>query len=157
MTDHSEFESEPVEPAKPPRDPADTLRLALLVYIVVNLIMGIPLMLVPVGALDFIGVERNIAEELAGLRWVGAVLVAWGIGGILVMARPVGRAYFVTVGALQMTFASVAFLYSWWTGESVGSVWFQTVASVVLVGSAAYLWWARLRARSTLALDPPTS
>jgi hypothetical protein len=56
-----------------------------------------------------------------------------------------------------MTFAAVAFLYSWWTGESVGSVWFQTVASVVLVGSAVYLWWARLRARSTLALDPPTS
>jgi hypothetical protein len=152
-----EFESEPVEPQKPPRDPADTLRLALLVYIVVNLLIGIPLMLIPVGFLDFIGVERNIAEELAGLRWVGAVLVAWGIGGVLVMARPVGRAYFVTVGALQMTFAAVTFLYSWWTGESLGSVWFQTVASVVLVGAAAYLWWARLRARSTLALDPPTS
>ena len=155
MTDS--FEAEPVEPPKPPRDPADTLRLALLVYIVVNLVLGIPLMLVPVGFLDLIGVERNIAEELAGLRWVGAVLVAWGIGGVLVMARPVGRAYFVTVGALQMTFAAVAFLYSWWTGESLGAVWFQTVASVVLVGSAAYLWWARLRARSTLALDPPAS
>ena len=149
------FEEQEEAPPKRPRDPADTLRIAMVVYIAVNLILGIPLMLIPVGFLDFIGVEEVIAEHLGGLRWVGAVLVAWGIAGILVLARPVGRAYFVTAGSLQLTFAAVAFIYSWWVGESLGDVWFQTLVSVVLVGSAAFLWWARLKARGILAIDRP--
>ena len=153
--DQDAFGEEPAPEPRPPRDPADTLRIGLIVYIVVNLTLGIPLLLVPVGFLDFIGVETAIAEQLAGLRWVGAVLVAWGISAVLVLARPVGRAYFVTVGALQMTFAAAAFLYSWWRNESLGSGWFQVAAGIVLVGSAAYLWWARLKARSVLAFDEP--
>lgn len=147
------FEEEPPKEGRIPRDRADTLRLALIVYIVVNLALGIPLTLVPVGFLDFIGVDQGIAAELGGLRWAGAVLVAWGISAVLVLARPVGRAYFVTVGALQMSFAAAAFLYSWWRHESLGSAWFQVAAGIVLVASAAYLWWARLKARSVLAFD----
>jgi len=153
--DQEAFDEEGAREPRTPRDPADTLRLALIVYVVVNLALGIPLALVPIGFLDFIGVDPVIASELGGLRWVGAVLVAWGISAVLVLARPVGRAYFVTVGALQMTLAAVAFFYSWWRHESLGSAWFQAAAGVVLVASAVYLWWARLKARSVLAFDEP--
>jgi hypothetical protein len=151
--DGEAFDEESAPEPRVPRDPADTLRLALIVYIVVNLALGIPLAIVPVGFLDFIGVDPDIAADLGGLRWVGAVLVAWGISAVLVLARPVGRAYFVTVGALQMTLAAVAFFYSWWRNESLGSAWFQVAAGVVLVAAAIYLWWARLKARSVLAFD----
>ena len=153
MTDDSSGPIEEQPTSRVPRDPAGTLRLALAVYVAVDLALGIPLAIAPVGFLELIGVEDVVAAELGGLRWVGASLVAWGIGGVLVYARPVGRAYFVTVGALQLSLASIAMLYSTWTGDSLGSGWFQGLAILVFVLSAAFLSWARLRARGVLSAD----
>ena len=152
MSDESFPAEEGFEPSpeRIPRDPADTLRTAMLVYIVVNLLLGVPLMLVPTGFLDFIGVDEPVAAHLGGLRIFGAMLVAWGIAAMLIVARPAGRAYFVTAGALQLSFAAGAVLYSWVVGESLGAVWFQALASIVLIGAAAYLWWARYRARAVM-------
>jgi hypothetical protein len=152
MSDESFAGEEPFEPSpeRLPRDPADTLRIALLVYLVVNLVVGVPLMLVPTGFLDFIGVDEAIAAELGGLRLFGAMLVAWGIAAMLVVARPAGRAYFVTAGALQLSFGAAAILYTWLVGDSFGAVWFRAVTSAVLVASAGYLWWARYRARAVM-------
>lgn len=139
-----------------PRHPVDTLRIAMIVYIAVNLLYGIPLTFVPGSFLDVIGVEEATAGELGGLRWMGAMLLAWGVSGILVLARPVGRAYFVTAGALQLTFGAAAVLYSWLIGDGLGAVWFETLTVAIFVGSAAYLSWARLKARAVLAQDPRT-
>ena len=105
--DAGEGSGEPREP----RHPVDTLRIAMIVYIAVNLLYGIPLTFVPGSFLDVIGVEEATAGELGGLRWMGAMLLAWGVSGILVLARPVGRAYFVTAGALQLTFGAAAVLF----------------------------------------------
>lgn len=142
------YEGEPIERA--PRDPENTLRAALLVYISVNLLLGVPLTLVPSGFLDLIGINPDTAATLGGLRVFGAMLVAWGVAAMLVIARPIGRAYFVTAGVLQLTFGAVAFVYSWAIGESLGAVWFQVVAAAILSGSAGYMWWARYRVRGLL-------
>ena len=139
-----------------PRDPVDTLRIAMIVYIAVNLVYGVPLTFFPGSFLDVIGVEEASASELGGLRWMGAMLLAWGISGILVLARPFGRAYFVTAGALQLSFAAAAVVYSWLVGDGLGEVWFDTLTAVIFVGSAIYLSWARLKARAVLAQDPRT-
>jgi len=141
------------EPSVRRRDPADTLRMALVTYVFVNLLVGVPILLVPVGFFETIGVPSIVARDFAGLRWVGAILVAWGVSGLLVMARPYGRAYFVTVGSLQMTFAAAALVFSWQAGEGIGDLWFQASAAIVYAATALYLWWARLRARSVLAAD----
>ncbi|MBT8207468.1 MAG: hypothetical protein HKN07_05125 [Acidimicrobiia bacterium] len=133
------------------RDPVSTLNVGMLVYIGVNTLIGVPLTLAPAGLYDFVGVASDVASELNGLRWLGAMMLAWAVSAILILARPVGRAFFVTAGSLQLTLGAAAFVYSWSLGEELGDTWFQIVMTIILVGSAAVLWWARLKARNVLA------
>lgn len=135
---------------KKPREPATTLTTAFVVYIFINLALALPLVIFPVAYFEIIGLEDLVADSLGGLRWVGAVLLAWSITGIAVMARPEGRGVFVTAGASQLTLGALAFLYSWSIGEYKWSTWYQALCSVVLTVGAVYLWWARLSGRKLL-------
>lgn len=141
--------------ARKQRDPAATLASAMVVYVFVNLAFALPLVILPVTYFDLIGLDGAVADELGGLRWVGAVLLAWAITGIVVMARPEGRAVFVTAGAFQLTFAALAFLYSWSVREYAWSVWYQALASGLLTTGAVYLWWARMSGRKVLKGSQP--
>ena len=138
------------EPQKVPRDPAAVLTSAMVVYVFINLVFAIPLLVAPAAFFDAIGLSGVVADQLGGLRWVGAVLLAWAVSGILVLAKPGGRAIFVTTGTLQLTFAAVAFVYSWSIGEYEWSLWYQLLATLILVAGAAYMSWARLRGRAVL-------
>lgn len=157
MTDQPE-EGLPQQPAddaapevpKKPRDPAATLSTALVVYIFINLALALPLVVFPVAYFEVIGLDDSIAGNLGGLRWVGAVLLAWSITGVAVMARPEGRGVFVTAGAAQLTLGAIAFLYSWSIDEYRWSTWYHALCSIILTGGAAYLWWARLSGRKVL-------
>jgi len=112
----------------------------------------LPLMLVPVEFLRLVGVDDAAAVALGGgLRWIGAMLVAWAVAGMTIVARPGGRAYFVTAGALQMPFGAGALIYSSVTEEQLGSLWFHTLVTVLFVATAVYLWVARFRAREAFA------
>jgi hypothetical protein len=142
----------PTRAAKRPRDPAATLNIAMLVYIFVTLVFALPLVIFPVTFFDVIGLPERTAADLGGLRWVGAVLLAWAVSGILVLARPGGRAIFVTTGALQFTFAAVAFLYSWSIGEYAWDIWYQAFSTVLLIAGSIVLWWARMSGRKVLQL-----
>jgi len=122
----------------------------MVVYIFVNLLFALPLVILPATFFDAIGLPARTADQLGGLRWVGAVLLAWAISGILVLARPGGRAIFVTTGALQFTLAALAFLYSWSLGEYEWSGWYQVLATLVLVAGSVVMWWARLAGRKLL-------
>lgn len=137
-------------PQRKPRDPTATLNLAMVVYIFVTLLFALPLVIFPATFFDVIGLDDRTASDLGGLRWVGAVLLAWAISGILVLARPGGRAIFVTTGALQMTLAAVAFLYSWSIGEYAWATWYQAMATVILIATSIALWWARMSGRKVL-------
>jgi hypothetical protein len=138
------------------RDPAATLGIAMVVYIFVNLVFALPLVILPATFFDAIGLDPDAAELLGGLRWFGAVLLAWAISGILVLARPGGRAIFVTTGALQLSLAALAFLYSWSLDEYEWSTWYHAVATVILVAGALVMWWARLAGRKALRLGDAT-
>lgn len=132
------------------RDPASTLSMAMLVYIFVNLAFALPLVIFPEAYFDVVGLDDAVADDLGGLRWVGAMLLAWSIAAIQVMARPEGKSVFVTTGAFQLTFGAVAFLYSWSVREYSWDLWYQVLASLVLTLAAVYLWWARMSARKVL-------
>lgn len=148
-------ESPPATPApakaKVKRDPAATLTTAMLVYIFVTMVLALPIVIVPGAFFDVIGLDGSVADQLNGLRWVGAVLLAWAVSGILVLARPEGRAIFVTAGALQMSFAALSLLYSWSVGEYEWSTWYQVAITLVVLGAAVFLWWARLTGRKVLS------
>jgi len=139
----------PDEPKKP-RDPAATLAAALVVYIFINLALALPLVIFPVAYFEVIGLDDAVADNLGGLRWVGAVLLAWSITGIAVMARPEGRGVFVTAGAAQLTLGAIGFLYSWSINEYRWSTWYHALGSMILTAGATYLWWARLSGRNVL-------
>ncbi len=139
--------------ARRPRDPTATFNIAMAVYIFVNLLFALPLVIFPVAFFDAIGLPTRVAEDLGGLRWVGAVLLAWAISGILVLARPGGRAIFVTTGAFQLSFAALAFLYSWSIDEFAWSTGYHLAATVVLVAGSIVMWWARLTGRKLLRKD----
>lgn len=132
------------------RDPASTLSSAMLVYIFVNLAFALPLVIFPEAYFDIVGLDDAIADDLGGLRWVGGMLLAWSIAAIQVMARPEGKSVFVTTGALQLTFGSIAFLYSWSVREYEWDLWYHVLASLLLTVAAVYLWWARMSARKVL-------
>ncbi len=157
MTDRPDHDS-PIQPgdgvtppeAKQPRDPATTLTTAFVVYIFINLALALPLVIFPVAYFEVIGLDDSVAGDLGGLRWVGAVLLAWSITAIAVMARPEGRGVFVTAGATQLTLGAVGFLYSWSIGEYHWSTWYQALCALILTGGAVYLWWARLSGRKVL-------
>jgi len=137
-------------PQKSKRDAASVLTSAMVVYVFINMLFAIPLLVAPAAFFDSIGLSGVVADQLGGLRWVGAVLLAWAVSGILVLAKPGGRAIFVTAGALQLTFAALAFVYSWSIGEYEWSLWYHLLATVILVAGAAYMSWARLRGRTVL-------
>lgn len=144
------YQEGPVQPAKRPRDPAATLTAAMVAYIFVNLAFALPLVIFPTTYFRVIGLERAVADQLGGLRWVGAALLAWAVTAIVVLARPEGRGVFVTAGAVQLTFAALGFMYSWSIHEYEWDVWYQAVATGLLVAGAVYLWWARMSGRRVL-------
>ncbi len=129
------------------KDPARSLKTAMLAYIAVNTIVGLPLLVFPISFLDAVGFDRIVADQLGGIRWVGAVLVAWAVGSSLVIAQPEGRATLVTTGALQMTFAAFTFLWTLSTGEKWGSSAFHLGLLGLFSATALLMWAARFRAR----------
>ena len=157
MTDRPESE-EPLEPdaivepvpTKKKRDPATTLTTAFVVYIFINLAFALPLVIFPVAFFEVVGMDDTVANQMGGLRWVGAMLLAWSITAIAVMARPGGKGVFVTAGAAQLTMGAIGFLYSWSIDEYHWSTWYQVLASIVLTAGSVYLWWARMSGRKLL-------
>jgi hypothetical protein len=147
--------SSPGRAARRRRDPAAVLTSALLVYVFVSLLFALPLVIFPQTFFELIGVDDRVAADLGGLRWFGATLLAWAISGILVLARPVGRAIFVTTGAVQFTLGALSFLYSWSVAEYEWSTWYHAVATLILCAASVYLWWARVAARHVLRAPPP--
>ena len=148
MQDDPQDTTGDAEPAaRPPKDPTQSLRTAMLAYIVANALVGLPLLVFPASFLDLIGFEAGVADGLGGIRWVGAILVAWAVGSSLVIARPEGRATLMTTGALQMTFAAVALLWSLTTGDKWGSTAFHIGMFALFAATALVMWAARFSAR----------
>ena len=142
----------PQQPASDPLQPGTHLRLAVLAYVVVNIGYGLPIALWPDLIWDTIaGADSGAAEILRSTRWAGAALVAWGIGGMLVLARPKGRQTMVTTFALQESLAAVAIAVSLFGSEfDFADAWFPVLSLIVVAAGAAYLWYARWAGREVL-------
>ena len=140
------------EPESTPLEPGTHLRLSVLIYVGVSLAYGLPILLWP----DLIwetlaGAEGGVLEGLVATRWAGAILVAWAVGGLLVLSRPKGRQTMVTTFALQFSLAAAALVVSALADEfAFAKTWF-VLAAILGVGSAAlYLWYGRWAGREVL-------
>jgi hypothetical protein len=54
-----------------------------------------------------------------------------------------------------MSFAALSLLYSWSVGEYEWSTWYQILITLVVLGAAVFLWWARLAGRKVLSGSKP--
>lgn len=140
------------EPVREPLEPGTHLRLSVLYYIVINAAYGVGLALVPTVLWGTIGgADGAELDALASTRWAGAILLAWAIGGFLVLTRPAGRQTMVTTFALQYTLACLALAVSAVSDEFVFvDTWFVLVAIVATGFGAGYLWYGRFRGRAVL-------
>lgn len=142
----------PEEPTREPLEPGTHLRLSVLLYVGVNLVYGIPMALGPSLLWgDIAGADGRELDALVSNRWVGAALIAWGAGGLLVLLRPGGRQTMVTTFALQFTLAAAFLVISALADEfAFVDTWFVLLAIVVVGFGGAYLWYARWRGRAVL-------
>jgi len=123
------------------------LKIILIVYAVVCLIYGLGYLFVPDFLVDLSGGDPVFH---GWLRWSGGVLVALGIGAILVYLKPEKQGIFITTIALGCSLAGLALLWAWINIEEGANVWFTATPAIVVLALAALLWWSRQSAKKIL-------
>ena len=123
------------------------LKIVLIVYAIVCLVYGLFYFVAP----DYL-VSLSGGEPVyhGWLRWSGGVLIALGIGAILVYQNPKNQGIFVLSIAIGSTLAGLALLYAWVTIEEGANVWFTALPTITLLLISALLWWSRQQAKDIL-------
>ena len=123
------------------------LKIVLIIYAIVCLVYGLAYLIVP-----------NLLVNLSGgdpvfhgwLRWSGGILIALGIGAILVFLNPKGQGIFVTTIALGSLLAGLSLLLAWLTLEEEVNAWFTALPTIIVLGLFGFLWWSRQQAKDVL-------
>ncbi len=122
------------------------LSAALIIYVVVVLVYGVLFLLVPQ-----LLAEASGGEPVASswLRWPGGVLIALGVGAVMVYRNPSKQDAFVMAIALGTLFAGLALLYAL-LFEMTGDIWFTALPVIILLTSSVLLWLGRNQAKDVL-------
>lgn len=123
------------------------LKIVLIIYAVVCLIYGLGYLFFPDSLVALSGGDPIFH---GWLRWSGGVLIALGIGGILVFLNPKGQGIFVTTIALGCLLAGLALLFAWITLTEGVNTWFTAVPTIVVLALSGLLWWSRQLAKDIL-------
>ena len=123
------------------------LKITLIIFIVVTLVYGLCYFLIPNALVEFSGSEPVFH---GWLRWSGGVLIALGIGAILVMRKPEKQDPFVISIALGSLLTGLALVYAWITTEDDVKIWFTALPAILTLVLSALLWWSRYQARDIL-------
>ena len=114
-------------------------------------IFGLLLLFFPRFLLDTIGGGADIFDRAFDLmRFSGGALVALAVGALLVLRKPAGQHTLVTVMAIEATLVAAAIITNIAIDDTPTDLWFELVVAIVSAALAAYLWWARIRARKLL-------
>ena len=124
-----------------------TLKVVLVIYAIVVLVYGLGFLLIP-GVLAKISGSNPV--DLGWLRWPGGLLIALGIGALLVRRDPTKQGVFVTTISLGTLLAGLALLYSWIVHEYSAATWFIALPTIIVLVVSALLWWSRQKAKGIL-------
>jgi uncharacterized membrane protein len=128
-------------------DNAKVLKIGLVISAIVSIIYGI-------GFLIFPGVWVTLSGgnpvEFSWLRHSGGIIIALGIGALMVFRKPEKQGIFVFMIALSTLLAGLGTLYSWIAKEYDGSTLFIAVPTILLLVISCLLWWGRQRAKGIL-------
>jgi hypothetical protein len=123
------------------------LKVILVIYAIVVLVFGLSFFFIPGLYVDMAGANP---VDYGWLRWPGGVLIALGIGALVVMRKPAKQGVFVTTIALGTSLAGLGLLYSWIAHEYSGNPGSIAVPTVILLILAVLLWWSRAQAKKIL-------
>jgi hypothetical protein len=123
------------------------LKVALMILAIVSIIYGLLFFIIP-------GVMVNLtggnAVDLVWLRWPGGLLIALGIGNIMVFRRPEKQDVWVLVSALGTLLAGLAMIYSLIFNETSGNKVNLVISIVIHLVVSCLLWIGRQQAKDIL-------
>ena len=128
-------------------DNVKVLKFSLIVFAVIALVYGLGLLFVP-GLL--VKLSGGNSVEFSWLRWSGGIIIALGIGALMVSSKPEKQGIFVTSMALATLFAGLGMLYSWIMQEYTGATWFIALPTCLMLVLSGLLWWGRGQAKGIL-------
>lgn len=128
-------------------DDVKVLKVTLIIVAVSMFLYGFGFLFVP-GLL--VKLSEGNPVEFNWLRWMGGVVIALGIGALMVSSKPEKQGIFVTSMALATLFAGLGMLYSWIMQEYSGATWFTALPTCLLLVLSCLLWWGRGQAKGIL-------
>ena len=128
-------------------DNVKILKVALIIFAVISIVYGFGFLFVP-GLL--VRLSEGNPVEFGWLRWSGGVLLALGIGCLMVSSKPEKQGIFVTSMALATLFSGLGMLYSWIMHEYSGTTMFKAFPTCLLLAISCLLWWGRGKAKEIL-------
>jgi len=122
------------------------LKVALILYAVLALAYGLVYLFIPE-----IYVKSTGSEPVpsAWIRWIGGILIALGIGAIMVFRNPGKQGIFIKISAIGTLIVGLTNLYSLFF-ESVGDTWSTLAPGIVLLILSALLWISLKQAKAIL-------
>jgi hypothetical protein len=123
------------------------LRVALVICAVLAIIYGIFYWIVP-GVV--VALSGGNPVDFGWLRWSGGVIIAIGIGALMVFRKPEKQGIFVFMSALGTLLSGLGLLYSWIMNEYSSSTAFIAVPTILMLVISCLLWWGRQRAKGIL-------
>lgn len=123
------------------------LKVVLVIFAVVSIIYGIGYLIVPGKMITLSGANP---VDFEWLRWPGGVIIALGIGALLIVRKPEKQNIFVFICALSTLLAGLGKLYCLIMKEYSGSIMFIIMPTVLLLVISGLLWWGRERAKGIL-------
>ena len=133
LANYPKFENQMAEKSN-----SGILKIVLLIYAIVCIIYGLGFFIVPDSLVELSGSELPVFH--GWLRWSGGILIALGIGAILVYLKPKGQGIFVTTIAIGALLAGIAMLWSWITIEEGANVWFTASPTIIILVLSGLLW-----------------
>ena len=128
-------------------DNVKILKFTLIIFAVISLVYGFGFLFVP-GLL--VRLSEGNPVEFGWLRWSGGVLLALGIGCLMVYSKPEKQGIFVTSMALTTLFSGLGMLYSWIMHEYTGTTLFKALPTCLLLAISCLFWWGRGKAKGIL-------
>jgi len=123
------------------------LKFSLLVAALVSLVYGLGFLFAPAILVNLSG---GNPVDFAWLRWVGGVIIALGIGTLMVFSKPEKQGIFVVSIALALLLAGLGLLYSWIMHENSGATWFIAIPTCLTLVLSVLLFWSRSKAKGIL-------
>ena len=123
------------------------LKIVLIIYAVVCLVYGLVYLIVPDVLVNMSGGDPVFH---GWLRWSGGILIALGVGSLLVAGNPKGQGIFVTTVALGGLLAGLALLLAWITAEEGTNKWVPALPTIIVLALSCLLWLSRQQAKDVL-------